>query len=75
MYPVPYSIRHPYSISYSTSVLKLENRSRITLFENGDCDRGLCRISIENLSIFLGEIFEIFLDRCGKYSRIVLGTV
>jgi hypothetical protein len=31
----------------------------------------MCRISIEKLTIFGGEIVEIFLDRCGKYSRTV----
>lgn len=71
MYPIPYSIRHPYSIPYSTSVLKLDNRS--TIARESHCSR--MAIAIEKLSIFLGEIFEIFLDRCGKYSRTVLGTV
>jgi hypothetical protein len=60
MYPVPYCIRHPYSISYSTSVLKLENRSRITLFENGDCDREIVDFFGRNFRNFSRSLWKIF---------------
>jgi hypothetical protein len=60
MYPIPYIIRHPYSIPYSTSVLKLENRSRITLFENGDCDR---------------EIVDFFWEKFSKFFSIAVENI